>query len=731
MFGKSKKKAHPSTDVDSTSTEQTQVTSTEDQPTDTPKLTKAEIRRNRKDNKNKKKQLRKQRHEKNGKQGKQKRVSLRKVNADRLRQMEQQADKELVKAGIDPKSRAGRAGRKRIVNDHLPKRLDTLSQIAPVGNIIYNSDYFLLDSSYATILTFVATKGHVDDLPPMWALQMVPGLYDKKFRGHVTAKLLTSYSKRNKDWAEKKLTSATDVAESGLIETTKGRHGVERSQYAIRQAQTAEVSQELAMGASYLDMSIRILLKADNAALLDSAVEAVRREYASKLNSSDISLAKFFGEQQTEYAAMLDTAREQLGQNFQLPSVEAAGSYPFMMQPPSDPHGTYVGTLANDVNTGPVIWDTMKFHRLMLVGASDRAVDFEGEHEYSATAGWGVQFAHDALLSGKRVFHIVLNNQNLLGIGQNLTEETTSIPMASGAINMMEAWGKTSDELAAWSVLVNKISLMAQLLAGKVADDDSSAIDAMALGTLSQELEKFYISKEMWYPNPEANRERLSLVGPPHAQVPLLRQLNVYIKSSFTSAHNQGGLSKDGEDEEALHKLSQLFEKIKSQYGHLFDKLTFVDDLKVNKAKQVIFELGQIGIQGNEPLMAQFVNTLTYAEQQMSTEDVLIIHGADHLNTMVEKFLYERMKAMWEKDVKIILMYDSPEEMAKRQTFMEIADVLLTGHMAGSAQDRYLKYRKVDLPPMVMQAMSSNDRSVFVLNRGPEDTAVFNWDAIF
>lgn len=657
-----------------------------------------------------------------------KRKSSRKLNSERQVQLEQQVNGQVLSMGLTLKSKAGRAAKKRLMSERNALREHVLQRLAPVGNIIFYSDYFMIDSSYASILTLTATKGHIDDLPPMWGLRMVPRLFDEKYRDKVTAKLQISYSKRNKDWAEKKLTDATGVADSGIEEARKGGHGMEVAQYRTRQFQTQEVSEELANGAAYLDMSIRILIKAPSMELLDDAVETIRRQYASTLASSDVALAKFFGEQQSEYAAMVDTAREQLGQNFQLPSIEAAGSYPFMNKPLEDPNGSYVGSIANDVNTGAVMWDTMAFDQLMLVGAADKAEDIQGKHDYAATAGWGMHVTQDALISGRRVFHIVLNNQNILGIGRSLTDISVAVPMDSGALNMFEAWGRSSDELSAYNVLINKIKLMVQLLAGKVSANDISAINALDLGVLTKELEKFYVDKELWHTNAAMNRDRLSLVGIPHIQVPILRQFVPYIESAYKSAHANGGMTADGEDEKSLNKLSLLFTQIHNLYADLFDHVTFVNDADINQAKQVIFELGRISIRGNEPLMAQFINTLTYVEQQMNHDDVLLIHGADQLSTQVEEFLDQRMKAMFEKDIKVVLLYDSPEEMTKRANFIEKADVILSGKMAASAIGRYKEHARVDLPSMVTQAMGGSDRRTYVLNRDHE-VSVFNWDS--
>src|SRR5699024_82586 len=129
-----------------------------------------------------------------------------------------------------------------------------------------------------------------------------------------------------------------------------------------------EISNELANNASYLDLSVRLAVKARNREDLDDAIYALQRHYTS-IFSTNVSLVPFIGEQDKEYRSMFDTAEDKLGENYQLTSTELAGVYPFVTRGINDVDGTYVGSLQGEVNSDPVLLNTLNFDNIAIVCA--------------------------------------------------------------------------------------------------------------------------------------------------------------------------------------------------------------------------------------------------------------------------------------------------------------------------------------------------------------------------
>ena len=653
-------------------------------------------------------------------------------------QMTHRIDEMLLADGIDPKSKIGKERKRAILDNKVVLRDTFLGKIKPYGNVIYKSDYIMIDSQYAVILVFAAPGGRVDKLDPMWGLQMIPVIYSKDLESEVTAKMLYSVSRREREWTEDKLTTATDVTDSGETEAASNGQGFYAMRYGKQRYDVQDMANDVANGASYLDLSIRVVVKATSIELLDKAVSSIRREYNSGLGATgDTTLTRFYGEQQVEYSGMLDPAEDQLGRNFMLSSDEAGGSYPFVTRGLSDPNGAYVGSLAQDVNKGAVIWDTMDFDHLMLVGAVDKAEDLSGKHSYSATAGWGVQFAHDALIANHRVFHIVLNDQKILTIGTDLTDISTRIPMDSGALNFLEGFGRTDDELTIYTVLTQKIGLMVQQFSQaltKVGNENGTNLPYADIQVLNEVLNDFYISKGLWHVDAANNRDLLRLVGIKHEDVPLLREFLIYLKAALDRSYVNARAGYATGKSESLRKIYAIVKHINDNFGDLFDQYTFINDEVVSSARQVIFDLGQLGIRSNSALMAQFINTLVYTTNLMGRDDVLIIHGADQLNAQVNEFMLQRLKGLWKRDIKTILLYDDPHVMIRCNEIFQLANVVLTSRLTSGAIADYDRSMITNLPTLVRQSMASSDHTLYYLRRantdGADSNVVFRWDSI-
>lgn len=89
-----------------------------------------------------------------------------------------------------------------------------------------------------------------------------------------------------------------------------------------------EIAEDIKDGATYLDLSIRVSIKASTKEDLQDAIQVLESEYNSYFGSA-VELVPFACEQDVEYANMLDTAQNQRGENYMLTSRELAGSSMF------------------------------------------------------------------------------------------------------------------------------------------------------------------------------------------------------------------------------------------------------------------------------------------------------------------------------------------------------------------------------------------------------------------
>ncbi|MFH0153181.1 hypothetical protein, partial [Pseudomonas aeruginosa] len=123
---------------------------------------------------------------------------------------------------------------------------------------------FIVDGKFATILTFSVKKGSFDGLPPLWGMGLVPKIENtEEFRNKdIVSKTIYSITRRKDEWAEKKVQAASSVSKTGYSESKQSDSSVSKNYFQEYFYDTEEIAKELNRGASYLDLSIRITIKA-------------------------------------------------------------------------------------------------------------------------------------------------------------------------------------------------------------------------------------------------------------------------------------------------------------------------------------------------------------------------------------------------------------------------------------------------------------------------------------
>lgn len=692
-----------------------------------------------------KKEVEQQTSKKDVKQ-KEKDVKNTKKNIDRTRQDEiagrVEADMLAETPDANPKSKGFKKKKRKKVEEKLQLRQEWIEKIKPIGNMKFGSVDMQLDGRYATILTFVVMPGSFNKLEPLWGINAIPRIIrDKSLRGKdIESKLLYNISRRSDKWAESKIPQAIEVAQSGHHETTKGSQATEAMRFRDRFNQTQDIAYELKNGSSYLDLSLRIVIKAPTQEDLTSAIRALEREYQS-IFSSTVQLVPFVGEQDVEYAGMLNIAEEQLGENYQLTSRELAGSYPFVTRGVNDINGTYVGSLAYEVNSDPVLLNTLNFEDLAVICAKGTASDLSSKfkqnvkHNFKATTGWSVKIAQDALMQGRKVMHMVLNEEDPRRIpgAIDLRDISLYVDLTSekSGINMLESFSYGMDEQGAYNVLITKIITIIRQFSQKLDEHDDTTLNSADVQVLQELLRMFYIDKGMWVSDAKSEKEDIRLLNIPHGEVPKLNQLVIYAKSALVT-ESQG----DNVNTKSYRKIYGLLKEISDNHGDLFDRKTKINRQKLREKQQVIFDFKHLKLRTEQGLMGHFVNTFSFGEGELRDGDVLIIHGMDEMTPSVCEYLQKRIRHLHQKGVKVVLMYEEADIMLSKDPkyrqhikWFEHASMKLTNPMTNSSVSRYSEVLRVGLPESVKQGMSGTDRHVYLMNR-QNDVILFNWDIV-
>lgn len=693
--------------------------------------------------------VKKEKKVKGRKKGKAKKEKETLYPTNREPEIRERVEKELQEEepNLKKNSREYKKKRKSRVKEKLKLHQTSLDQIKPVGNIKISSNYLQIGGKYARILSFIVTPGAFNNLRPMWGIDTIPKIVsDTRLRDmDADAKVLHSFNIRSNKWVQSKIPEAMDVSKTGFNETANSSQAMDADKYKDRFSDTRQIASEIRGHASYLDLSIRVIVTAPSEDDLNEAVRILEREYRSTFQQN-VDLVPYVGQQQDEYAGMLNPAESQLGENYQMTSRELAGAYPFIASGINDDTGIYVGALAYEVNSNPVLLDMLDFDELAVICAKGEAEDLRSRsnknvrYNFKATTGWSVQVAQAALMQNQRVVHLVLNGEDPRKVGVDLSNETAYVDLMHdlSGVNMMEAFSVGVDEIAAMNILQDKIATMVSQFSKQTNKLDDSQIKGSDITNLKTILREFYIEEGMWQPNAKVNRKNLRLLGIPHDQVPKYSDFVLYLNQKLTSARTQASSGKGSQlDMESYGRLYSIVKDMSVNYSDLFDRRTTINRSKIQRSNQVIFDFGQLYKRSSEALMAHFINVFAYSEQELHENDVLVIHGADYMSESVAEFFNKRINQMFDRGVKVVLLYNRDDvlfseknEHEQHRKWFEVSQYKLTNPLSTSAIDQYGKILNVVLPVTVRSAMQGAERHIYLMNRSTQnhqDRIIFNW----
>lgn len=614
------------------------------------------------------------------------------------------------------KKREAKEGKNKKSKDESLRDNEFYRKIKPREKIVFQSDYFLIDGEFATILTMVHDDLADTKMMGFWGVQLIPRDLDQD----VSVRRFTQASRVSESWVQSNQAKAENLMKKEEFNADSMRENMK-----VRQKNEAlvEIANDLTSGSTYLRVAFRLLVKAPTLNKLDDTVEKINRQYKDRFDT--VQFYPYTGEQKGELSNLFAHVEDKQGKNFMFTSKEFAGNYDLVTHGIEDPAGEYIGSMSGDVNNSAIIMDLDDYTPRGVVLAGDAPAVTESGHRYEGELGVdmiGAKLGMAALMNNKQVVHLVLNGAEINKIGVDLSDITANVSMDGGDINMFEIFGEKEDELSLYPAHIQKLVLMAQQIGGS-----DSEIQTIIDGALRDILGDFYIDKGMWVENAQKSRERLRLVGLDHTDYPKLDTFIQYIEMRYQAERNSQATDQDMT--RAYNVIRQIFNTMLQDNGDLFDTYTSNVIDEVNKSARVVYDFSSLVRRGHGIMMSQFVNALGFSTGNLGAGDVVIIHGAEELTTNIELYVADQVEQLRKHGVRVVFIYHNVEKMVKSRHLNRFDDTSYTflGGMSENMVNKYEEGLGVTLPVSLRNLLVHDNPTRYYLRRG-FDNLVFNND---
>ena len=604
-----------------------------------------------------------------------------------------------------------------IINKNLSKLTfqSFLGKIKPRESIVFHSDYYKVDGKYCSILSFTRHDGKSDNRSIFWGISrlLVGNIPD------VELIVIDAVSKYNIDWVRgrfKGFEKTIDIAsrednKKGMMEADKLKETI---------IQGSKIASEVNAGAAYLNVKMRLLVKAKTLDALDLAISLIRSRYENSLQQ--ITINAFDGMQKYELSNLLSPNKKILGKGFDFTSTEYAGAYCIASRGLNDPFGEYVGNTLDDINNVAVMFDVDNFDTNVVL-AHDFTFDGIACNPHLSDM-WCSKISQSAMLRGHRVRHIVLNNIDMNELGPEFNDISATLDMSKGYINPFAMFGDYSEELTVFASHITKLGLlMGQFM-------DTKAIPGFnpltRLGTI---LTEFYKSRNMWTSNPDANREYIHILGLKHKDYPILADFVIYLEFVSKAAATSGDSMYQAEVKAIYDTFNSMMEVNSDIFGQITDDIVDTLDSK----RRVVYDLSKLFERNASVAMASFINLLGFVFTGLGSGDVVIIHGVDYIKSdSVKAFLDEKMELFKQKKGRVVLSYNAVSTMLEDKAFNEFTkcDYTILSSMDRDTLKKYMNYIGEVLPPELTGTLSNiGNHMLSYIHRGFEN-AIFNTNLI-
>ena len=132
---------------------------------------------------------------------------------------------------------------------------------------------------------------------------------------------------------------------------------------------------------------------------------------------------------------------------------------------------------------------------------------------------------------------------------------------------------------------------------------------------------------------------------------------------------------------------------------------------------------------GKGVAMAQFVNIIGYAVQNLGEGDLVIVHGAEIIAPRVREYVDAQFTRLFDKGGRVGYLYNSMDKFMEDQSFnrFERADYTVLGNMTDNQTRDYQKKLGQELPMGLTQLMTDKSNARCYVRRG-FDNVVFRQD---
>lgn len=625
--------------------------------------------------------------------------------------------KKKIRQNDEARERASKVDKK---EDRRIMKFPFFKKAKPREKYWFFSDYFQCDDSFGTVLTVFHDDGADDNLGVFWGINLIPRGLD----ADISFRKMEHVARVPDSWVETHQAKAEGLLETASREVSTDGSFSDKARHSKKQTQLVTIAQDMNSGASYLRVSIRVLIKAPTLDKLDNAVKRINRQYKDRFET--VYAAPYIGEQKTEMSGIFSPVDRKIGRNFMFTSAEFAGNYNLVTHGIEDFSGEYIGTMTGDVNNSVVLMDLDAYESHVVLAGRGRArtlsrLDFGKERGVDV---WGTKLGFCGLMNNQRVIHLVLNGSDVANIGVDLDDITSVVNMGKGDINMFEMFGDVDDEMSIFPAQMEKLKLMAEQ-AYECTDADRGVIR----GSLEDVATEFYVDKGMWADNAQYNRELLRVTGIPHDQVPRLPEFVTYLDMRY-----EGLANKKARDDEMLHAFNILrlvFTNMLNTNGDLFNTTTSDIIDEAAHGARVVYDFSKLLERGRGVAMAQFINALGFAVGSLQDGDVVILHGIDEIDDNIKGYVKGQFERIMNKNARVVYIYSSVNKMIADKAFNEFdsADYTMINGMTPGLVAEYQQALHQEVPSALKSVIITKDPMVWYLRRG-FDNVVFSCDVM-
>ena len=574
----------------------------------------------------------------------------------------------------------------------------------PREKYVFHSDYFEIDDSVATIMSFHHLDGATDGYPAFWGIGRIPMGLDND----ITTISFEQVRRMSKGWVEDHESVAESVNTMNTQEANTSKSTKSMKMKNNKKArELEEIARDLADNSAYLQCQFKIMVKAPTLEKLDAAIVKIGRRYMSVFSS--LEAAPFAGEQRHELTTLFSVNSMKTGHPFYFTSPEFAGDYCLVTHGIEDATGEYVGKMFGDVNNSAVLFAVDNYSHHVVVANENYAKD---KARTPMADYWGSKISQSCMMHNGRVVHIILDGCNLDNLGPKFKNLTYTLDMNSGDVNMFEMFGEPDNELAIFATQMQKLILMAEQ-AYETTESDRSIIR----GSLEEIATRFYIDNRMWYENAKENLHKVRIINIPHKSVPKLQMFCSYLDTAHAKA-----LASDVKDDEKVHALGVLkatFKNLLSANGDLFNTTTSdaIDGCK--HGRRVIYDFSKLRHRGEGIAMAQLVNVIGFACGNLGEGDTVIFHGADKIADRVKEYISDQLAMLYDKGGRAVFLYNNIDKMMYDKGFSHYdkADYTILGSMTPIQVNAYQENLGQNIPGDLASLVTIKNNDLCYLHR--------------